>query len=432
MRIRSRAEPAAGKRRAFLVPLAFAPLLLAACESRPAAPDAGTTEPSPNASILPAPLATEREKLPQPIDAGPIDSGPDAEVMPPTEPGREDQAFPPDLVLPHDLSGLEIKARFRWPDVASPPRLPEANADVVERARSGSTFDVRLTLSPVGRLNLTLDSRRFVLPEGSELRARADFYGHALVWPDGGTYVVVQPGALRTVLNERRADTVPLARPKLTRPTPGRALGFTTERGTLTTALGRLELEQAHVPGSGGGAALLCRLLVELAGVHPDTPACASELLPLRAEYAWNEGGRLTFEVTAYDRVPALDPARLVTPPASAEHRIGELPAQPSPLLLERAQLKNFRLRPVPTPDHKDAPKDGLLVVNGDDLPRFLLVDGVPALRLLPRGAGVLLELLRGTYALSTRTFLGDELETLGPTTVPARLVVREAPRAEP
>jgi hypothetical protein len=417
-------------------------LFAAACEQRPAPADAGATEPSPNASILPAPLATGRENPPPAadklregyaalVDAGPLDSGTDAEVPPP-EMAREDLALPPDPGEPHDPSGLELKARFRWPDAAAPGRLPEANADALERARTTSTFDVTIELLAAGRLNLTLDSRRFLLPEGTELRARSDWFGHALVWPEGDRYVVVQAGALRTVLNERRADRVPLAHVKPTQAHAGRALGMPTERSTLATALGKLDLEQVRLAGTGTGGALLCRLLVELAGAHPDTPACANELVPLRAEYTWSEGGRLVFEASVLNRVTILEFSRLATPPPSAEHRIGELPAQPTPLLLEREKLRSFRFKPLPTPDPKDAPKDGLLVVNGDDLPRFLLVDGVPVLRLLPRGSGVLLDLVRGTYALSARTFLGDEVEVLGPVTVPARLVVRQTLRAEP
>jgi hypothetical protein len=406
--------------------------LTAACETqRVALDDAGTIEPSPNASILPAPLASEREKAPRLPDAGSFDSGSDAEAPTP-ELAREDQALPADLAALHDTSGYELRARFRWPDAPPPVRLPEANSDLIERARAAATFDVEIDLASAGRLNLRIDSHRFVLPEGTELRARVDYFGHALVWPDASLYSVIQPGALRTVLNEHRADTVPLARAKLTRPAVGRALGFSTERGTLSTPLGRLELEQARIPGSGAGGALLCRLLVELAGVHPDTPACSVELVPVRAEYTWGEGGRLSFEVSLLNKITVLELARLVTPPPAAEHRIGELPAEPPPLLLERAQLRSFRLKPVPAPDAKDKPKEGLLVMNGDDLPRFLLVDGVPALRLLPRGAGVLLELVHGTYALSTRTFLGDEVQALGQQTVPARLVVREASRTQP
>lgn len=406
-------------------------LVAVGCETRPQPVDAGTNEPSPNASILPAPLSTGRESALLLADAGPTDAGPDAEALPP-EMAREDQALPPDLGDAHDLSGLELKARFRWPDLGAVGRQPEANLDVIERARAAATFDVRAELAASGRLNLTLDSRRFVLPEGSEFRSRTEYYGHTLVWPDGRRYVVIQAGALRTVLNEQRADTVPLAHVKPSRTSTGKALGFPTERTALTSALGTIELEQAHLTGTGGGGPLLCRLLVELAGVHPDTPACASELVPVRAEYAWNEGGRLLFEATSLNRVAILDAARLTTPPSTAEHRIGELPSQVSPLLLERAQLRSFRLKSLPTRDVKDAPKEGLLVVNGEDLPRFLLIDGVPVLRLLPRGAGVLLELLRGTYALSTRTFLGDELDALGPISVPARLTVRDPPRTEP
>src|SRR6185503_13238226 len=111
-----------------------------------------------------------------------------------------------------ETSGVVLKGRFRWPDSVLPGRLPEASLDVLERARAAATFEVEVTSAAAGRLRVVLVSSRFVLPAGSELRARTASYGHVLVWPDGGRYVVVQPGALRTLLNERRADVVPLTR----------------------------------------------------------------------------------------------------------------------------------------------------------------------------------------------------------------------------
>ena len=409
---------------------------LGACENRPVTLDAGESEPSPNASILPAPLATGRE-APQAIvfeDAGPSDASTDAATdaaLPPPAISREDQAFPPDLDEQRDPSGFSLRARFRWPDATPAPRQPEANAEAIERARASSTFDVNVDLAAMGRLRFVLDSRRFLLPEGSEFRARSDVYGHAVLWPDTERYAVIQAGALRAVLNERRADTMPLARVKPVPRGSGRVLGYPSDRVSLATSLGKLELEQVRVASSGAGGPLLCRLLLELAGVHPESLACASELIPVRAEYAWNQGGKLAFEVSLLTPVTAFESRALRVPLPAGEHRIGELPSQPSPLLLERGQLRAFRFKPTTGPEARDAPKSGLLVANGDDLPRYLLLDGVPAIQLAAHSPGVLLDVVRGSYALSSRTFLGDDVDAFTIVAAPGRLVVREASKPD-
>jgi hypothetical protein len=403
------------------------------CETRVVPNDAGPIEPSPNASILPAPLATGVQTARALSDAGPSDAGlGDAEAAPLPTPAREDEPLSVDDAELRETSGVTLKGRFRWPDVTLPGRLPEASLDVLERSRAAATFDVEVTSAAVGRLRVVLVSSRFVLPAGSELRARAASYGHVLVWPDGGRYVVVQPGALRTLLNERRADVVPLTRAVGTPRGNSQALGFASERVALTTPLGRLELEQAHVTGSGAGAALFCRLLLELAGAHPENEACHPDVLPVRAEYFWTEGGRLVFDASALERAPSLEPAALKVPPEHAEHRIGEVPTPSSALLVERNQLRAIRLRPAAIRPAKDAPKEGLLLVNSDDLLRYVLVDGWPVARLEARGTGLILDLVQGTYSLSARTFLGDEVGAPVVTTVPGRLVTGEAPRQEP
>jgi hypothetical protein len=404
---------------------------LVACDNRSATLDTGKVEPSPNASILPAPLATGRE-APQALafDAGVSDAGLDAELPPPAL-SREDQAFPPDTDEQRDPSGVSLRARFRWADVTPPPRQPEANLEAIERARASSTFDVNVELAAMGRLSFTLASRRFLLPEGTELRARSDVYGHVVLWPDSDLYAVIQPGALRSVLNEHRADTMPLTRVKTLLHGTGRMLGYVSERAAVTTPLGTLELEQARVPNSGAGGPLLCRLLLELAGAHPESTACATDLVPLRAEYAWTQAGKLTFEASALTAVTAFEPRALRVPPATAQHRIGELPLQGSPLLLERGPLRAFRFKPTTGPEARDAPRSGLMLSNGDDLPRYLMLDGVPAVQLAAHAPGVLLDVVRGSYAVSTRTFLNDDVDAPVIVSAPGRLVVREGTKPD-
>jgi len=399
------------------------------CESHAVPADAGPSEPSPNASILPAPLATGPETH-LTTDAGAVDASPDADLAPPSS-AREDVALPADLDELRDPSGVNLRARFRWVDVTLPGRLPEMNTETLERARSASTFDVDVTIAAAGRLRVAIASPRFMLAERSEFRAGTERFGSILLWPDGGRYVVLQPGALRAVLNERRADVIPLAHISGSTRAAGNAFGFAVERTHFASSLGRLDLDQAHATVAGPGGALLCRFLVELAAVHPDSGACRSDYVPLRAEYAWTEGGGIVFEVTAVDRTNALDPGTLRAPPERASHRIGELPSPPTAQLVDRAQLRGFRVRPSAGRPGKDAPKDGLLLVNGDDVFRYALIDGVPVARLEPHGSGLLLDLIPGTYSLAARTFLGDEVAPLQTITVPARYVVAEAPRAE-
>ncbi len=390
------------------------------CESRPAAVDAGANEPSPNASILPAPLATAPERVGATVDAAaPSDAGTDAEAAEP-ERLREDRWLGEDAAELREPGGITLKARFRWPDVPAAPRPPEANADAIDRARSASTFDVAVELG-AGRLRLRLASDRFLLPEGTELRSRPDLFGHVLVWPDRGRYVTLQAGALRAVLNERRTDAVELTHATATSIGTGRPLGLTSEKSALVTSLGRLELEQAKLPGSLDDGVSLCRLLLELVGAAPDNPACGAELVPVRAEYAFTAGGRLVFEVTSFERVAAMDPAGLRVPPAGAEHRIGELPSVRSPLLLAAAQTRGFRTRPATRVEAKDGVREGLLLVNADDLEKYVLLDAVPVVRLPPGGAGVVVDLLPGSYVLSSRSFLSDEVSASVPVSVPSR-----------
>lgn len=417
------------------LPLFALAALALRCESRPSSQvDAGPTEPSPNASILPAPLATGLEQAQAgPRDAAVADADADAEPVVP-EWQRDDRSLLPDVWEPHDLSGLALAARFRWPDVAAPPRLPEANADALGRLAEKTRFAVTLELAAAGRLRLSLASPTFVLPEATELRSRVEGLGHLLVWPQQQRYAVVQAGALRAVLNERRMDGEPLGHAKAVPIGEAQALGYPTEKSRFTTSFGRFDLEQARVAGSGNGGLLLCRLVLEIAGIHPDSPACAAELVPLRADYVWAGGGRLVFEVTNVQRVATLAVEGFAFPPRDAEHRIGELPEPTRPMLVGRAELRSLRNKPLASAEVRDAgaPKEGLLAVNGGDLTSYVLVDAVPVVHLAPRSSDVLLDLLPGTYSLQARDFLATEVGVPSVVTVPSRFVVSEAPKSEP
>ena len=403
----------------------------AACQTRTPAPtDAGPSEPSPAASLLPAPLASGLELGLH--DGGAHDAEPDA-APPAPEWAREDRGLPSDAHELLDPSLLALASRFRWADVALPPRLPEADAEALERARERATFDLAIELGVAGRMRVVFASPHFVVPEGTELRARTDFLGHALVWPGQARYAIIQAGALRAVLNERRADVQPLTLAKPATIGAGKLLGFATEKSRFTTPFGKLDLEQARVPGSGGGGALLCRMLVEVAGLDPEAVACASDLVPVRAEYTWLSGGRFLFETSSIARGSAAGTDVLRVPPIGAEHRVGELPEPASPHLVERGELRAFRKKPLPPPEPRDAaaPKEGLLAVNGGDFLSYLIVDAVPVVRLRPRGGEVLIDLVPGTYSVAARDFLGDEVHPPAVVTVPARVVVNEGPKPE-
>jgi hypothetical protein len=273
-------------------------------------------------------------------------------------------------------------------------------------------------------MRFTLTSPVFPLPQNSELRARSDAYGHVLVWPDGSSYRVLIPGALRAMFTERRADVSPLVGARVTDRSKGGLLGFVTERLQISTAAGKLILEQARPGGVGTAGGLLCRLLVELISAEPSTPACSDDLLPLRAEYQWREGGKLAFEVTTITRRAELPYGLLYVPPAAAEPKVGELPPATTGVLLSRDDLARVRVKPVLAVPPKDAPGEGVLAVNRTDTLRYLLLDGLPIAWVVPRSERYVIGPPHGRYSVSWRDFFGSALEPAKTVQLPARLVI--------
>jgi hypothetical protein len=409
-------------------------LLVVGCDrtsSDPDGPDAGT---SPNASILPSPLATEPPEIADAgIDAGPVgmladsagrllftDAGP-----PPPEVLRGDLAMPVETPgPPREVPGVTLEAVWRWRDVPSPPKAPEVSAEGVKEAQKLTALTWKVDLADIGRMRMEVTSRALPLPARSELRARADRYGTIVVWPNLQGYRVIPPGALRTALGERRVDVTPLsigtARPQ----GEGKRLGVATRKLELSSSLGTLKIELGKVPDAGEGGPLFCRALVEIAGIDPKTTVCQAGEVPLAAAYAWQEGGGLSLEVTTMTRRTDLASSDLLVPPPSLAFTPAGLPTAPDGIFLTRSELQEFRSAPLPPSPNANpsAPGEGFIASNHSDTLMYLLLDGVPVVGVPATSERYIIGPVRGRYVVQWRTFLGERIGPAQTVEIPARL----------
>ena len=405
-------------------------LLLAACDRSHRTAENGGRETSPNASIFPAPLALTPPPLGQPAAASATASSRAMEPPdgPPPAAARTDQPFEADTLSPKDaVVGLYLSGEWRWADLPTPPRTPEVHVEGIHAAQRHTALRWHVTVTEAGRLRVVFDSRAFPLPFGSELRSRADFLGHALVFPNGAEYRVVAPGALRALFNERRLDVTPLTAVDAIAKEPGPPhFGRSVRRWEFRSRMGTLWLDTVKAAEAGNGAALFCRLLVELVAVEP--AVCGRDELPVRAHYTWPSGGVLDFEAgELHGR--ELTPTDLLCPPATAVFAETALPAEASRNVVTKEEMAAFRLRSVDVPPAKSGgPTDGLLLRNGTDLLRYFVLDGIPVAWLLPGEERLILGPLRGHYHLQGRTFLGDAVDASRLVDVPGRVSMEGTP----
>lgn len=422
-------------RRRVLIGTASLMLVVTACRENSGGTGSDENRPSPNASILPAPLASGanlERKHPRP-DAGwggiPADSAgrlllPDAAPPAPT-PYTEHAALARDTLTTRDGIGVTLDARFVWRDIPPPAAGPEVSADALNEAKRALEPKLTIDLAPAGRMRLEIASPVFPLPRGTELRANTAHFGHVLVWPDGHAYRVALPGTLRALFAERRMDATPLTTPSAKPKGKGGALGVETRKVQLVTESGTLDLELGQVAGLGDAGKLLCRFLVELVAVEPNHPICDGPV-PLRADYRWPKGGGLGFEVTAIARRQDLPIGNLFVPPAAAMVKPGELPPQQDGVLLTRAQLAAIRTKAAPRaePAPADAPGEGLLAVNHENTLRYVLIDGLPAAWIRPKTEQYLIGPQPGRYVISFRDFFGASVQPPKTVVLPARVEV--------
>ncbi|NOU30825.1 MAG: hypothetical protein HOO96_23245 [Polyangiaceae bacterium] len=402
---------AAGEARHQRVLAAF--VLLAACKAPGLTdvPDAGS---SPQASAVPAPLSTVSS-----VDASASFAG-GADAGPPPSNQRADLAMPTDVVtFGKDSVFYTLSATVRGADMPPPARAPEINVALVEQAKKKN--EARLTVDlGSGRMRVGFEGAAIPLPEGVELRARSDRYGHALVFAGGSRYRTLGPGTMRTFFGEGRYDAMPsLGSTVVTSGAMGWRLGMRTRSVEISTPLGRLSMELGRVADLGDAGGLVCRLLAEWVDASPTSAPCLDGELPLRAEVRWAGRGAVQFEVQRLTRRTDLGVAQLACPPAGATFSVYELPTALSRPFYSESELAQFH-QIVDVPLDPTAPK-GLLLVNHTDAMRLALVDGVPIAQVAPQSRLLVTGLARGHYQLQWRTFLDDAPELPLTVTVPGK-----------
>ena len=278
-------------------------------------------------------------------------------------------------------------------------------------------------------MRLVFNAASFPLTQYTELRARIDYYGHALVWPDGQVYRTIAPGALRALIDERRVDVTPLIAGRSSAgPKRGPRFGFPTAVSVLSTPFGKLTLEQARTPNASLGGQLLCRTLVELAAASPMASECETNSVPVHAEYAWPDGTTVSFNVSSLQIRSDFSQLQLAVPPAAAIFSNSGLPPVPSGIFLTREQVGALRTRALESsverkdPEAQGAPGEGFVAVNDTDALRYVLLDGVPVAWVPAHGQQYVIGTVRGRYTVQWRSFLGTYIGELKVVEFPAKL----------
>ena len=404
-------------------------LVAAGCRGNSSPPDSLSAPASPQASAVPAPLANVPTTLPS---AAAANLSPDA--GPPPAPMRADEPVPADPVG-RELAGYTLQASLR---VADPPALAkggEISGAGMEAARKKT--EPRLTIDlTAARARLTIASGGFVLPEGSEIRARSDRYGHLVILAEGvataSTYRIAPPGAIRALLGERRLDVAPLSPAEINPGGEGaRRLGYRTRKAEVSTRAGRATFEIGRVADAGDGGALVCRTLLDLLGALHSTPLCGADDVPLRVEIRWRDDHpALVFEATSIVRRLDLPAAILAAPGSGLSFARGPLPSPGAAILLGPSELAALRTGPQEPAPHTGAGAAAsdvharLTLVNETDELRYAWLDGVPIAWVAPGARAETSALFRGRYTVEWRTFLGDATQPPRTTSLPATVEV--------
>jgi len=381
-------------------------------------PDAGV---SPQAKAEPAQLenvAVSSSAQPLTPDAGPLPVS-----------LRPDEEAPPDT-LSKDSSAWEIEALLRTAEIPPAFRGPETAIVAIDAVKKKT--ELRLTIDlTASRVRIAMRGAGFTIPEGTELRARSDRYGHFLLLPHAGDYRVAAPGSLRALLGERRIDVEPLMLASVVERWDGaRRLGYRTRRIEVTNRAATAVFELARIADAGEGGLLLCRMFLDLMNAPPSTPACGADEVPLHVEWRWATRGALAFDAEVLRRTDVAAGA-MAAPPANLSFAPPTLPEIRAQAIAEPAELAAFRTAPAPDvpatqPDGSVVPVvAGLVLTNASDELRFAWLDGAPIAWLAPGARIALPSLLRGRYGFAWRTFLGDAYDAPITITLPVSQTAR-------
>jgi hypothetical protein len=387
-------------------------------------PDA-TATPSPQASAMPAPLANTPTAAASAVPTATPDGNP------PPVPMRGDVALPADS-LTRETPFYTLSAVMRPGDVSGPLRAPEVNNAGLDAARKKTELRLAIELG-ASRMRVSLLGNGWVLPPETELRARADRYGHVVVWPGGATYRPLAPGTLRALIGERRFDVAPVTPAELVlKDDVGKRIGIRTRKVEVATRAAKATFEIGRAADLGDGGVLVCRMLLDLMSAPPSSFLCADGELPMRAELRWTGKGSIVFEVTGVlkrEKVE-LPTSSLLVPPSGSTFAAVPLAVGGIQAALSPQELAAFRTGPVEIPATPHGNGDGLVVANGTDELRVLHVDGIPVAWAAPGAKDVLPGLHRGRYIVQSRTFLGEAFEPPLTQTVPGVVQLGSIPDA--
>jgi len=386
--------------------------VMAACKAQSGGPETTPdATPSPQATAIPAPLATPAVNASAGVIVTP-------EGGPPPVSLRGDVALGPDT-LARETVGYTLSAVFKPSDLNGSPRANEVNGAGLDAARKRTELRVAIDLSP-SRMRIALLGNGWVLPPDTELRARADHYGHVVVWPGALTYRPLAPGALRALLGERRFDVAPMTLAEITtKDEQGKRIGIRTRKVEVATRAAKATFEIGRLPELGEGGILLCRALLDLMNAPPSSAVCADGELPVRAELRWTARGAIGFELTGVLKKADMATASLLVPPINAAFAESPLTAAGVQAALTAAELAAFRTGPIDVSPVPHGTESGLVVANPSDQLRVLQLDGITVAWAAPGARDVLQGLHRGRYFVQWRTFLGESFDLPSTQTVP-------------
>lgn len=382
---------------------------LAGCKGNGNGSEAPPAPASPQAEAVPAPLQNAASP---PSSAAPALLALDGGVPP--VPLRADVAIDPDIASASpakEAIGFSMSAAFRaadWPQLA---KGGDTSAQAIEAARKKTEPLVAIDFSTT-RLRAVLKGDGYPVGRDTEIRARTDRAGHLVIGAKGDTYRPLAPGSLRAFLGEGRFDVAPTVLPRVA--TIGESqpkLSLKTRRAEVTTRAATLVVDIAHVPDTGEGGVLLCRMLLDLANAQPLTPLCGVDDVPLFAEFRWAGGGLFTFTALSLSKRNDLPPGILLAPPPQAAFAEFAAPRGVHPLLTV-PELLAIHTSETRTPSD-------LALANNTDVLRFVWVDGLPVAWVGPQSRGPLGGLERGKVQVVWRTFLGDSTEPVQNVMIP-------------
>lgn len=374
---------------------------LLGCESSSPRSTERPSEPSPNATLVPAPLLSGERLLPEVKasrnpPAKPRSQRQEDPVVVPFNPLVAPAAEP--VIQRKNVATMVLEAAFSWPDHHSRARFHGLAPSAQKAVLQATERRVVIALRSNGALQVTFTSEAFPFPSGVRLQARHANFGHLLVWPDATRYRVLAPGTLRNLFSEGRADAAPLLNvAEVLQPTD-RRLGLPARVSQLETPRGNVRLTQVQTTAAGLGGPLLCRLLLELLLIAPSTTTCVEDWVPVRADFTDPDGAKLAFAVSTLERRPESPPS-INVPPVGGRFLTSDLPRRATPSFIERTALAALK------PGDRFAT---LVAVNANYGAGYLLLDGVPVAFVAPRARIKVPGLPKGHYHLELRGFFGN------------------------